>query len=196
MSEKSKLPLTEAEILAAEVVGLLTPFCERIKVLGSIRRRKPMVGDVELGLIPLVDKIPDPADLFGEASIWVNRELDEVNRLCEPAIGVFSDRLDVNGHRCRGEGVQRLFYKGFALDLFTTRDPKAWGVLELIRTGSKEFNQRVVTQKVQGGTVLPMGMRFEGGRLWDRGRPIPTPTEKDVFDAIGLEYVRPENRHA
>ena len=36
------------EALAAEVVTLLAPHCERIEVVGSIRRKRPLPRDIDL----------------------------------------------------------------------------------------------------------------------------------------------------
>jgi DNA polymerase (family 10) len=45
---KRKVGLAEAERAAAKVVAALSPFVERIEVAGSVRRRKQIVGDVDL----------------------------------------------------------------------------------------------------------------------------------------------------
>jgi DNA polymerase (family 10) len=47
-----KLKLTDGQELAKKILRVLTPFCERIEVAGSIRRRKAEVHDVDLVLIP------------------------------------------------------------------------------------------------------------------------------------------------
>jgi DNA polymerase (family 10) len=46
------MELAQAESIAAKVVKLLKPYCSRIAVAGSIRRRKPLVNDIDLVLIP------------------------------------------------------------------------------------------------------------------------------------------------
>ena len=43
--DKPRITLAEADVLAAEVLELLRPATERIAVAGSIRRRRPDVGD-------------------------------------------------------------------------------------------------------------------------------------------------------
>jgi len=45
--------LQRAEKIASEVIKRLSPYCQRIEVAGSIRRRKEWVNDVDLVLIPL-----------------------------------------------------------------------------------------------------------------------------------------------
>ena len=46
------MELERAQKVANEVVKRLSPYCQRIEVAGSIRRRKPQVNDIDLVLIP------------------------------------------------------------------------------------------------------------------------------------------------
>ncbi len=48
----SKIALERAEGIAKAVVKLLKPYCQKIEVAGSIRRRKPWVNDIDLVLVP------------------------------------------------------------------------------------------------------------------------------------------------
>ena len=44
------MELQEAQKFANQIVEHISPFCERIAVAGSIRRRKPIVRDVDIVL--------------------------------------------------------------------------------------------------------------------------------------------------
>jgi len=44
--------LEEAERIAGNLKAFLAPACERLEIAGSIRRRRPEVGDIDLVLIP------------------------------------------------------------------------------------------------------------------------------------------------
>ena len=55
------MELEGAQKIADEVIGRLSPYCQKIEVAGSIRRRKPQVRDIDLVLIP-----KDPWDFHGE----------------------------------------------------------------------------------------------------------------------------------
>ncbi len=44
--------LADAERIVAAIVAGLAPVCTRIQVAGSVRRRKDVVGDIELVAIP------------------------------------------------------------------------------------------------------------------------------------------------
>ncbi|MEW6287659.1 MAG: hypothetical protein AB1509_15670 [Chloroflexota bacterium] len=59
---KTKLPLPEAQKIAARVIDALAPHCQRIEVAGSIRRQSPQVGDIEIVCQPKTG-----ADLFGQS---------------------------------------------------------------------------------------------------------------------------------
>lgn len=50
--KQGKIELERAEKVAAAVIKQLSPHCLRIKVAGSIRRRRPWVNDIDLVLIP------------------------------------------------------------------------------------------------------------------------------------------------
>lgn len=58
---KGKIALERAQKVADAVVKHLSPYCQRIEIAGSIRRRKPLVNDLDLVLIP-----KDPWNLHGE----------------------------------------------------------------------------------------------------------------------------------
>lgn len=46
------IELERAQKIAREVVKRLSPYCQRIEVAGSVRRKKPQVNDIDLVLIP------------------------------------------------------------------------------------------------------------------------------------------------
>ncbi|MBA7709038.1 DNA polymerase/3'-5' exonuclease PolX [subsurface metagenome] len=57
----SKIALERAEKIAAAVVKRLSPYCQRIEVAGSVRRRVEWVNDIDFVLIP-----SDPWNLHHE----------------------------------------------------------------------------------------------------------------------------------
>jgi DNA polymerase/3'-5' exonuclease PolX len=190
MNGKTRIPLLEAQQMAGEVIALLKNSCERIEVAGSIRRRKPDVGDIEIVCIP--DFESTGCDLFGNPLSMANMQLMRVKNLLQDS--VFGHRPDKNGHNCCGEGCQRLTYRGFALDIFPCVGTSEYGVIKLIRTGSGDFNKRFVLQRAVGGTILQTGQKIEDGALWDLGQRVSTPEEIDVFNAVGLAYLEPWER--
>jgi DNA polymerase/3'-5' exonuclease PolX len=50
---KNKISLEDAKTLSTQLVNKLKPYCKRIKVVGSIRRQKKEIGDIDIVIIPL-----------------------------------------------------------------------------------------------------------------------------------------------
>src|SRR5215213_6620719 len=65
--------LREAQGVAERLAGLMSPFCLRVEVAGSIRRACPEVKDVELVAVPRWLERPAAApSLFAEEAERVN----------------------------------------------------------------------------------------------------------------------------
>lgn len=177
---KVKLPLTRARQLAEALAADLMPGCERIEIAGSVRRRKPEVGDLELVAVP-----KPRANLFGEPTHGT---------LLDPIL----ERLCERGELTNLKGGEK--YKQFAvaapacchLDLFLTTADQ-WGLILLIRTGPADFSKRFVTQRRLGG-LLPDDLHVNGGRLWRGMVALPTPDERGLFELAGLTWVEPWER--
>ena len=67
------MPLAQAQGYAEKVLEWLGPFCERIEVAGSIRRRRPEVNDVDIVVIP---KVTEQRDLLGQVVATQNHCLE------------------------------------------------------------------------------------------------------------------------
>ena len=170
------MSLPFARNLAGRMVELLEPECDRIEIAGSIRRQKPEVGDVEIVLIPKPLR-----DLFGEPLFGANR-IEEM--LLRDGF-VFTKNGELfKQAKLPGGGVN--------FDIFLTT-PEKWGMVYTIRTGSADFTHWLVTSRQQGG-ALPSNMKVADGRIWCGGKAIDTPEERDVFAAIGLDWIEPEQR--
>jgi len=175
--------------------ALLADVCERIETAGSIRRREPMVGDVEL--LCIARHAPD---LFGDAgeSLLESR----VDRLLND--GRLAGRTR-NGAKWKTLEVQHAD-RFVNVDLFITT-PDEWGVALAIRTGPAAFSRRLVTS-IDNGGLLASGLCIHGNRIWHGrtftaagqvdwpGEPLPTPEEPDVFQHLSCGWLEPESRSA
>jgi len=47
-----KMPFVEALAAACAIKEMLAPYCERIEIAGSVRRKKPYCKDIEIVAIP------------------------------------------------------------------------------------------------------------------------------------------------
>ena len=182
---KLQVPLADAERMAARIVELLSPACDRIEVAGSIRRRKASVGDIEIVAIPRYD---EEWDLFGKTFARRSQLDDALDQIIAQGIIRPGER---NGERYK---QFRVSFYGLQLDLFVT-DPERWGLIYTIRTGSADFSRWLVTSRQYGG-ALPEKIKVRDGRLWRVGQdePLATPEEQDVFVALGLEWIEPWER--
>ena len=188
--------LAEARLRAEHFRAELEPFCQRIEIAGSIRRRKPDgIHDVELVCISK----PQGRLNFGELPVpQLLKHLDELR-----AVGTVLPRRNKLGRNIAwGEKERAATWDGTAVDIFVTNSAR-WGVILLLRTGPAEFNKCLVTSETMGGRV-PTGYYFEGGELWRAvahtvdGKPerIPTSEESAVFRTLGLPWMDPWERTA
>ena len=168
--------LEEAREVAEDLITLLRPACERIQVAGSIRRNKARVGDIELLAISKV----------GPAIIHLDARVAELL-----AKGILDYRLNKRGARTYGRLNKLLIHapSGMPVDLFSTVD-KYWGMALVVRTGSREFNIRVMTRFKALGLKghAYAGVEDLAGPYYD------CPTEEDVFRLLQWPYVPPEKR--
>jgi DNA polymerase (family 10) len=175
MSSSEKRPFAEVLPIAEGIVDELRPYCERIEIAGSLRRKKEMIGDIEIVMIP-----QETEGLFGGSK--------RDGALLLALTASYRGWRRVKG----GEWYQQYLVEGMTVDFFITT-PEKWGCIFLIRTGSADFSRKVMTARSQGG-LCPDHLKFWSGRLWDGDRALETPEEKDVFQALGLAFIAPEAR--
>lgn len=173
-----------AHRMARELQELLRPACRRIEIAGSIRRRKPEgIHDIELVCIPR------PAQLALGGAPVVSQLHDLTDRL--RGLDQLTPRRDASGRIAWGLKYRRAEWQGAAVDLFITT-PEQWGVIFTLRTGDSDFSRCLVTPQPAG--VMPLGMRIEQGHVWRDIRALDTPEERDVFIALNLPWIEPEQR--
>lgn len=192
---KTKLNLAQALPLAEKIKAALSPGCERIEIAGSIRRRKPTVGDIEIVAIPKL--IPD---MLAQLSLF-----DEPPTLVS-ALDLLLENLIRDKPNFKRGGRNGDLYKNFliefdeseseiGIDLFLTT-PEQWGYILALRIGPGDFNRAWVTQKSKGG-LLEDGYFFAGGWLHGPdGKKIATRSEGDVFTHVrdGTIWPFPDDR--
>jgi len=179
---KTQRPLPDAERIAAAIVADLTPFCDRIQVAGSVRRRKEVVGDIEIVAIPRYR----PAGLFGDCTanlLWEHLHASDAYRFTK-------------GDHAGGRYYQLVLprHAGVQLDLFLAL-PDNWGLTLLVRTGSAAFSTAMLARwKRRHGIGRDQPGSVDGRLVTREGRVVPTPEEVTVFQLLGLQPVPPERR--
>lgn len=194
MTTKTKMYLnyTQAFRLAERIKNELAPACLKIKIAGSIRRKAPHVGDIELVCIP---KKHYQHDMFGG-------KVEEKTTLLDELLNNLVDNKRLQPPTLNGPKQKKyaLFNPdGFNLDIFIAT-PENWGYILAIRTGDAWFSKKIVTQSHKKG-FLPDSMHCDSGSLWltkkNEAWPqkIITPLERDFFNYLLCGWLEPENRN-
>lgn len=173
--EAPEIPLARAEELADELVGMFKPFCEVIRVAGSVRRHKPFVHDIEIVAVPL-----PRLDMFQE------HHYDVVP--LDGYLDTLKLRFSKNGNK-----YKQFQFEGAKVDLFLVTPPAQFGAIFTIRTGPADFSRSLVTAIKDGG-IMPSHLKQRMGALWMGETLIPTPTEESYFDELGVKWIAPEKR--
>jgi len=189
--EKEKVPLADARKAAAVILRQLRGFCVRCKVAGSIRRKKPMVSDIEILFIPATDQVEDLDDLFRH-KIPVDY-LVKALKIME-ANGILERRKKKNDQETYGEWIKLMRHvkTGIAVDFFACTHETWWTGL-VCRTGGKDSNEVLAAKaKAMGYKWRPNGGGFST-RISET-IVVPVKSEEDAFRFVRLPYLRPELR--
>lgn len=196
-----------AEIFAVR----LAPFCERIEVVGSVKRNdKPEVHDIE---ILLIQKQGHPIPEFGKPNIytnWIDKAMADLEY--EGLLRQASDKKDGDRYKKRAIiGTGEL--NEFCLDLFIVT-PATWGLQNMIRTGPSLFSHRAVTNRnvmfrdVESGVLckgfLPNDLKYirakdapnKLSRVMRGAEVLKLPEERDAIEMLGFGWIPPNERRA
>lgn len=174
---KTKRPYNEVIPIAQHIVNELSQFCERMEIAGSLRRQRPLIGDIEIVAIPRYQK-----DLFGQPKTDIDTELDSF----------LQSKLKPKQLTKNGRKYKQFQYGRYQVDLFLAT-PENWGNILAIRTGSSDFSKWLVTSQAGGG-AMPLGIRQQDGFLWRGNERIACYEELDFFNALGLPFVELDKR--
>jgi len=182
---KTKRPYKVVMPIAEALLEKLRPAFELFPepaILGSLRREKAMIGDIE------IIGVPKPVlDLFLQSTgeTYVDLLLAE-----------WGVALTKNGQKQKQFIFTTRSGEIYQVDLFLQPDPETWGVNFLLRTGSDRFNRRMVTRKSKHNDfgLKPDGYSLSGARVWYQGEKLDTPTEESIFELWGMDVVHPRER--
>jgi DNA polymerase/3'-5' exonuclease PolX len=189
-------PLAYAQKLAERIAGELTQFCDKIEIAGSIRRRRPVVNDIDL--VVLVKPGQERAfrdrvhrntlpKIDGPQTLVVALPLPGRGPAgAEPASGI-ELQLDI------------WLASGGDRDLLR-HTPGNWGTLFLCRTGSRQHNIFLC----QRATARGLSWNPHHGIFGPVGWPsvpsgshsvcLASETEEDIFRILDLPVIAPELR--
>lgn len=187
MSNKPKFPLSQARAVAESLVRLLEPNCLRVVIVGSIRREKPTVGDIELLILPKTEIRSDglfDSKLFDLSAQAIDQLLDD---------RIIAMRSSKNGGNIWG-GLNRFavyIESGIPVDFFIEPDEFDWARSMVIRTGGKAFNVELMTSAMRHGYHA----HAYGEALHNlSGERVFVKTEREFIEKCGLIFKEPKDR--
>lgn len=161
---------SKAVEIAKALCDQLNPYCEKIAIAGSVRRRNPEVKDIEIVCIPKTRGV----SLLRQSG-WINT--------------VYGLGRILKGKLKDGRYIQLLLPEGIKLDLFVA-SPANWGMIYLIRTGSADFSKRILYE------FKKRGYKSDGGYPTDSdGRRLTFESEEAIFAFLKIRFVRPDARN-
>lgn len=186
---KQRFPLALAQEVTRDLLKRLHGACKRIQIAGSVRRKKPDVGDIEILAIPIMGTT-DSGDLFGTP-----KEISMLDLRLEALVkdGVFEFRKTVLDTIVNGPKIKlfRDLASGIPVDVFTATEENWWNYL-VCRTGPAKSNIDICNR------AITMGLKWEpyssGFLIPVTGERVTCRSEQGVFDTVDMVYKNPENR--
>lgn len=171
--------------IAEKIVRFIEPYCQRVVIAGSIRRKDAECGDIDIVAIPKFTEIPS---LLGDPVLESHMDKCKLSEL-----GILSangSKLKKFTYRFNGEEIP--------VQIFIVTPPAEFGVVLAIRTGPQQLGVRMVTQNFKPFGYLSAGHYVKDGALWTRGSNIkvPCPEEEDFLNFLSMptRYHNPEAR--
>jgi len=160
-----ELDYKDALALANQVKDAISPHCDRLEVVGSIRRGRPMIHDVDFVVIAGDDG-------------WIG--ISETLRRMKAQTS------------CAGKVVIRSLVPCnkslFQVDFYRAKH-STFGINQLIRTGSADHNMWLAGYAISKG----MRIKYSEGLIKDN-TIVAGQNEKDVFAALSLPFPQPQDR--
>lgn len=213
----AKRSLAQAIGDAQAFLSLFAGTYERWEIAGSVRRRKPEVGDIEHVVMPKFEILPSD-DLFATptACNLLLRRCDELFAAGAIARHVYGSNPHGAPSYRWGELNRGCDFRGFNHEIFSATLHN-WGSKLAILTGPADFSTTIVTRLHDGGyrnfqghvwscdqcperTVAPVAHKCEKRCPHCQGtglkpvRLFPVPTEQEFFHLAGMVWVEPEKR--
>jgi DNA polymerase/3'-5' exonuclease PolX len=168
LSHKKDISLEDAEKIAADFLSKTKDLYRKSLLAGSVRRRSPIVHDIDFAVIPRGKN-------FG---LWKD--------------AVTSRVVDIGGKVTTfGETISNFVYRGAQVNLFLCQNDDAWGVTQMWATGPTGHTIGMTIKARARGLVI------NSRGLWTKDDPprlIKTRTEEDVGRILGWKYKPPETR--
>jgi DNA polymerase/3'-5' exonuclease PolX len=190
MSSDNRIPLEEAQEIAAEVSAMVERLCPTLTVAGSIRRQKEDCGDIEIVVIPsnagalrarldnLVTK-----DVISQA---LYRHVDAKGN--ESLVPRWGDKL-----RC-------FRFKKVTIELVIANENN-YGYQLWLKTGPAEANQFIMNKLIEEQAAIRFHdgygcyTEYRGSAAIYKDK-LSIPDEDTLFGMLGLPFISPRWRSA
>jgi DNA polymerase/3'-5' exonuclease PolX len=168
MSLKKELSNAAALEIAQDFMERTRDLCQRIEIAGSIRRKEPVVHDIDFAVIPCTDDI----------STW--------KRLVTKRVESFGGKVV-----SFGDTICDFFYRGTQINFFVCPGESSWGVTLMWATGPKGHT---IGMNIKASKK---GLLSNSKGIWTRDDPprlIEAKTEEQVGKILDWKYKPPEAR--
>ncbi len=161
---KKRTPFAKAKKTAAKVERWLNPFAQRLLLAGSIRRKRPEIGDIEFVILP-------------KKSVGVEglaEKLEELGFSVGPTIRSAKQMVD-----------------GIKVEIYIVHHPNEFGAMSFMYTGDRTFNFAMRKKAMAMGYLLNqygIWTRDKSRAI------LQSPDEKDFFEFLKVSYHTPEER--
>lgn len=159
--------LIKGEAIAKGLVKQLEPFCDRIAIVGSIRRRKQEVKDIDILLAPkgamLYDLMSKIAELGSEDGI----------KIASKKTIVLKDEVEEVRVELWFATVER------------------WPVMLLVRTGGTKSNKKIAVLCENKKWHLSVS---EGAIFDEDGKKLKIEKEEDIYKVLEIPFIEPSWR--
>ena len=195
MSTGPRMPLTAADAAARHLM-MLWKMPKGAIVVGSVRRRKPDVGDLEI-LAPLpTGNHRQGDDLFYAIDASINPQRAGMFGAGGEPIGRAISGLGPGFKTARLEVALEIDGARLVLPVQIFRaTPASWGWKTVMYTGPDDFGKYVLWRWKAVHGIEPSRQASIDGHLVDaEQRIVPVPSEQDVFRIARIPWVEPEAR--
>lgn len=162
---KKRIKRFRARQVGEKAVEALRPYCQRIKICGSVRRGLEEVGDVDIVAVPNGEN----------ETVWTLSALLSVGT-----------RLRGGKGQAKNASIE---IDGVQVDVWLVPE-ESWGAALMFATGPAERNIRQRQHARRLGMILNQYALFNEAT----GEVLASRTEKDVYDALGETYLEPWER--
>jgi len=166
------------------IISKFDYLCEKVMVVGSVRRQRPEVNDIDIVVMPRV-----PRD---ENWNEIAKALKHAHRMSQIKKG---PKLMTFAHYNDAPDLLRPRDPDYTIDIYNAT-PETWGILVLVRTGSKEHNVKLCSLALSKGMKLSAaeGVLKQVESFPSMMKVVASKTEEDIFAALGIPFVEPEDR--